>query len=61
MVEQARLFNRLVDHIDQGQLNTSDSLLPPSKLPMDLSKEERENWSNKQVFSKMELSEWGIT
>jgi hypothetical protein len=47
MVEQARLCNLLVDHINQDQLSTSDSLLPPSKLPMDLSKEERKSRSNK--------------
>jgi hypothetical protein len=41
MVEQARLFNLLVGHVTQGQLKTSDSILPPSQLPMDLSKEER--------------------
>jgi hypothetical protein len=36
MVEQTRLCNLLVDHMKENQLNTSDSLLPPSKLPMDL-------------------------
>jgi hypothetical protein len=40
VVEQARLCNLLVDHMNQNQPNTSDSLLPPSKLPMDLTKEE---------------------
>jgi hypothetical protein len=39
VVEQARLCNLLVDHMKKSQLNTSDSLLPPSKLPMDLTKE----------------------
>jgi hypothetical protein len=43
MVEQAHLFNMLVDHINQGQLNTPNSLLPPLKLPMDLRKEERKS------------------
>jgi ribosomal protein L19 len=61
MVEQARLFNLLVDHVNQGQLNTSDSILPPSKLPMDLRKEERKCRSNKRVLSEIDLSEWGIT
>jgi hypothetical protein len=61
MVEQAHLFNLLADHINPGQLNISDSLLPPSKLPMDLRKEERKSRSNKRVFSEMDLSEWGIT
>jgi hypothetical protein len=39
-VEQARLCKLLVDNTKKSQLNTSDSLLPPSKLPMDLTKEE---------------------
>jgi hypothetical protein len=29
MVKQACLFNLLVDHVNQDQLNTSDSILPP--------------------------------
>jgi hypothetical protein len=40
VVEQAHSWNLLVDHANQNQLSTSDSLLPPSKLPMDLTKEE---------------------
>jgi hypothetical protein len=40
VVEQARLCNLSVDHMKKSQLNISDSLLPPSKLPMDLTKEE---------------------
>jgi hypothetical protein len=40
VVEQARICNLLVDHTNKSQLNTSDSLLPPSKLPMNLIKEE---------------------
>jgi hypothetical protein len=40
VVEQARLCNLLPDHMKKSQLNTSDSLLPPSKLPMNLIKEE---------------------
>jgi hypothetical protein len=47
MVEQAHLFNLLVDHVTQGQLKTSDSILPPSQLPMDLTKEGRKSQSNK--------------
>jgi hypothetical protein len=39
VVEQARICNLFVDHMRKCQLNTSDSLLPPSKL-MDLTKEE---------------------
>jgi hypothetical protein len=61
VVEQARLCNLLVDHMKKSQLNTSDSLLPPSKLPMDLTKEEGKSWSRKRAFPEMDLSEWGIT
>jgi hypothetical protein len=61
MVEQARLFNLLVDHISQGQPNTSNTILPPSKLPMDLIKEERKGRSNKRVLSEIDVSEWEIT
>jgi hypothetical protein len=38
VVEQARLCNLLVDLTKESQLNTSNSLLPPSKLPMDLTR-----------------------
>jgi hypothetical protein len=41
MVEQARLFNLLMDHVNQDQPQASDSILPLSQLPMDLRKEER--------------------
>jgi hypothetical protein len=61
MVEQACLCNLLVDHMNQNQLNTSDSLPPPSKLPMDLTKEEGKSRSHKRAFPEMDLSEWGIT
>jgi hypothetical protein len=61
MVEQARLFSLSADQVNQGQLNTSDSILPPSKLPMDLRKEDRKSQSNKRVLSEIDLSEWGIT
>jgi hypothetical protein len=47
MVEQARLFNLLVEHVNQDQPQASDSILPPSQLPMDLSKEESESRSSK--------------
>jgi hypothetical protein len=57
VVEQARLCNLLVDHMKKSQLNTSDSLLPPSKLPMDLAKEERKSRSHKRAFPETELSE----
>jgi hypothetical protein len=45
----------------RSQLNTSDSLLPPSKLPMDLTKEEGISRSHKRAFPEMDLSEWEIT
>jgi hypothetical protein len=43
MVEQARLFNLLVEYVNQDQPQTSDSILPLSRLPMDLREEERAN------------------
>jgi hypothetical protein len=61
VVEQARLCNLLAEHMKKSQLNTSDSLLPPSKLPMDLTKEEGKSWNRKRAFPEMDLSEWGIT
>jgi hypothetical protein len=61
VVEQARLCNLLADHMKKSQLNTSDSLLPPSKLPMDLTKEEGKSRNRKRAFPEMDLSEWGIT
>jgi hypothetical protein len=61
VVEQARLCNLLVGHLKESQLNPSDSLLPPSKLPMDLTKEERKSRSHKRAFPEMDFSEWGIT
>jgi hypothetical protein len=60
MVEQARLFNLLVDHVTQGQLKTFNSILPPSQLPMDLRKEERTSGSNKRVLCEIDVNEWGI-
>jgi hypothetical protein len=47
VVEQARLCNLLADHMKESQLHPSDSLLPPSKLPMDLTKEEGKSRSHK--------------
>jgi hypothetical protein len=61
MVEQARLFNLLVYHVNQDQPHASDSLLPPSQLPMDLRKEERTSQSNKRVLSEIDIGEWEIT
>jgi hypothetical protein len=43
MVEQARLFNLLEEYVNQDQPQASDSILPPSRLPMDLRAEERAN------------------
>jgi hypothetical protein len=61
VVEQARLCNLLADHMKKSQLNTSDSLLPQSKLPMDLTKEEGDSRNCKRAFPEIDLSEWGIT
>jgi hypothetical protein len=61
MVEQARLFNLLVEHGNQEQPQDSDPILPPSQLPMDLSKEERTSRSNKRILSEIDVSEWEIT
>jgi hypothetical protein len=36
MVEQARLFNLLEEYVNRDQPQASDSILPPSRLPMDL-------------------------
>jgi hypothetical protein len=52
VIEQACLCSLLVDHMKENQLNTSDSLLPPSKLPMDLTKEEGKSRSHKRAFPK---------
>jgi hypothetical protein len=61
MVEQARLFNLLVEYVNQDPLQASDSILPPSRLPIDLREEERENQGNKRVLSEIDVSEWEIT
>jgi hypothetical protein len=61
MVEQARLFNLLVEYVNQDPPQASDSILPPSRLPMDLREEERANRGNKRVLSEIEVSEWEIT
>jgi hypothetical protein len=47
MVEQARLFNLLEGYVNQDRPQASDSILPPSRLPMDLREEERANRGNK--------------
>jgi hypothetical protein len=61
MVEQARLFNLLEEYVSQDQPQASDSILPPSRIPMDLREEERANRGNKQVLSEIDVSEWEIT
>jgi hypothetical protein len=61
MVEQARLFNLLVEYVNRDQPQASDSILPPSRLPMDLRAEERANRGNKRVLSEIDVSEWEIT
>jgi hypothetical protein len=60
MVEQARLFNLLVEYVNQDQAQASDSILPLSQLPMDL-REERASRGNKRVLSEIDVSEWEIT
>jgi hypothetical protein len=60
MVEQARLFNLLEEYVNQDRPQASDSILPPSRLPMDLRAEERANRGNKQVLSEIDVSEWEI-
>jgi hypothetical protein len=61
MVEQARVFNLLVEYVNQDQPQVSDSILPLSQLPMDLRKEERASRGNKRVLSEIDVSEWAIT
>jgi hypothetical protein len=60
MVEQARLFNLLVEYFNQDQPQASDSILPLSQLPMDLRQEERENRGNKRVLPEIDVSEWEV-
>jgi hypothetical protein len=61
MVEQARLFNLLEEYVNQDQPQAFDSILPPSRLPMDLRAEERANRGNKRVLSGIDVIEWEIT
>jgi hypothetical protein len=60
MAEQARLFNLLEEYVNQDQLQASDSILPPSRLPMDLRTEEEAVRGNKRVLSEIDVSEWEI-
>jgi hypothetical protein len=61
MVEQARLFNLLEEYVNQDQPQASDSIFPPSRLPMDLRAEERANKGSKRELSEIDVSEWEIT
>jgi hypothetical protein len=61
MVKQARLFNLLEEYVKRDQPQASDSILPPSRLPMDLRAEERANRGSKRVLSEIDVSEWEIT
>jgi hypothetical protein len=61
MVEQARLFNLLVEYVNQDQPRASDSIIPLSQLPMDLREEQRASRGNKRVLSAIDVSEWEIT
>jgi hypothetical protein len=61
MVEQARLFNPLEEYVNQDQPQASDSILPPSRLSMDLRAEERANPGSKRVLSEIDVSVWEIT
>jgi hypothetical protein len=60
-VEQAWLFNLLVEYVNQDKPQASDSILPLSRLPMDLREEERASRGNKRVLSEIDASEWEIT
>jgi hypothetical protein len=61
MVEQDRLFNLLEEYVNQDQPQASDSILPPSRLLMDLRAEERANKGSKRELSEIDVSEWEIT
>jgi hypothetical protein len=61
MVEQARLFNLLEEYVNQDQPQAPDSILPPSRLPLDLRAEEDAIRGNKRVLSEIDVSEWEIT
>jgi hypothetical protein len=61
MVEQARLFNLLEEYVNQDPSQSSDSILPPSRLPMDLRAEEETFRGNKRGLPGIDVSEWEIT
>jgi hypothetical protein len=58
MVEQAWLFNLLVEYVNQDQPQVSDSIIPLSQLPINLRKEERVSLNNKRVLPEIDVSEW---
>jgi hypothetical protein len=60
MAEQARLFNLLEEYVNQDKPQSSDSILPPSRLPMDLRAEEKAGQGHKRVLSEIDVSEWEI-
>jgi hypothetical protein len=51
----------LEEYVSQDQPQASDSILPPSRLPMDLRTEEEAIRGNKRVLSEIDVSEWEIT
>jgi hypothetical protein len=55
------MFNLLEEYVNQDQPQASDSILPPSRLPMDLRAAEKANRGNKRVLSEIDVSEWEIT
>jgi hypothetical protein len=61
MAEQARLFSLLEEYVNQDQLQASDSILPPSRLPMDLRAEEKIGQGHKRGLPEIDVSEWEIT
>jgi hypothetical protein len=61
MVEQARLFNLLEEYVSQEQPQASDTILPPSRLPMDLRAEEKADQGHKRGLPEIDVSEWEIT
>jgi hypothetical protein len=62
IMEQAYLFNLLINHEAQNQQNQdSNSLLSSSQLAMDLRKEERRSKSHKRVLPGVDFNGWDIT
>jgi hypothetical protein len=61
MVQQARLFNLLEEYVNQDQPQASDSILPPSRLPMNLRAEGKADQGHKRGLPEIDVSEWEIT